>query len=211
MIWDKFIGGLNQSQSFRKLCQLYESGHRLFGLTGPCEAGKALALAGLYSRRPRAILWITPSDEEAERQRDNLEVLLGPEPVRWWAAWDILPGDQREPDVELVGSRMECLQAQAGRRPTVILASARSVVQRTLAPAEFAARRMELAVGLRVDRDELLARLVNSGYQRQPVVSGIGEFSLRGSIIDIAGYGQDGPLRLELEDEIGRASCRERV
>lgn len=201
MIWDKFTQALGQSQSFRKLCQLYESGHRLFGLTGPCESGKALALAGLYTRRPRTILWITPSDEEAERQRDNLEVLLGPEPVRWWAAWDILPGDQREPDVELVGSRMECLQAQAGRRPTVILSSARSVVQRTLSPEEFSARRVELAVGLRVDRDELLTRLVSSGYQRQPVVSGIGEFSLRGSIIDIAGYGQDGPLRLELEDD----------
>ncbi|HAD82808.1 MAG: transcription-repair coupling factor [Candidatus Edwardsbacteria bacterium RIFOXYD12_FULL_50_11] len=202
MIWDKFSKAVYHSPSFAKLFKLYASDQKLFGLTGPCEAGKPVIVSGLYAKQPRTLLWITPGDEETERQRDNLSVLLGPDNIRWWAAWDILPGDQKEPDVELVGSRMECLQALSSRQPAVILASARAVIQRTVNPAEFGQRRIDLSLGMKIDREELLARLIDSGYERQPAVSGIGDISLRGSIIDIASFSEEGPVRLELDDDI---------
>ncbi len=104
--------------------------------------------------------------------------------------------------MELVGSRMECLQALSSKQPAVILASARSVIQRTINPAEFGQRRIDLSIGMKLDREELLAKLIDSGYERQPVVSGIGDISLRGSIIDIASFSDDGPVRLELDDDI---------
>jgi transcription-repair coupling factor (superfamily II helicase) len=202
MLFEKISKAVGKSASFTKLYELYVSEQKHFGLTGPCEAGKSMIVSGLYSGKPKTLLWITPNDEEAERQRDNLAILLGPESVKWWAAWDILPGDEKEPDVELIGSRMECLQALADKQQMVILASARSVIQRTVNPAEFTQRKIDLSVGMKVDREELLARLIDSGYERQPVVSGIGDVSLRGSIIDIAGYSEEGPVRLELDDDM---------
>ena len=42
-----------------------------------------------------------------------------------------------------------------------------------------------LRVGEDIDVDEFLNKLVNMGYRRESVVSHIGEFSLRGGIIDI--------------------------
>src|SRR5699024_8120578 len=49
------------------------------------------------------------------------------------------------------------------------------------------------------DLDEFLSKLVNMGYRRESVVSHIGEFSLRGGIIDI--YPLIGmPVRIELFD-----------
>lgn len=44
---------------------------------------------------------------------------------------------------------------------------------------------MTLEVGDDIDVDEFLNKLVNMGYRRESVVSHIGEFSLRGGIIDI--------------------------
>ena len=44
---------------------------------------------------------------------------------------------------------------------------------------------MTLRVGEDIDVDQFLNKLVNMGYKRESVVSHIGEFSLRGGIIDI--------------------------
>ena len=58
---------------------------------------------------------------------------------------------------------------------------------------------LTLEVGVDIDVDEFLNKLVNMGYRRESVVSHIGEFSLRGGIIDIYPLiGQ--PVRIELFD-----------
>lgn len=58
---------------------------------------------------------------------------------------------------------------------------------------------LTLNVGDDIDIDDFLNKLVNMGYRRESVVSHIGEFSLRGGIIDI--YPLIGnPIRIELFD-----------
>src|SRR5699024_12258391 len=58
---------------------------------------------------------------------------------------------------------------------------------------------LTLTIGDDIDVDEFLNKLVNMGYRRESVVSHIGEFSLRGGIIDI--YSLIGmPVRIELFD-----------
>ena len=58
---------------------------------------------------------------------------------------------------------------------------------------------MTLKVGEDIDVEAFLNKLVNMGYRRESVVSHIGEFSLRGGIIDI--YPLIGsPVRIELFD-----------
>ena len=58
---------------------------------------------------------------------------------------------------------------------------------------------MTLRVGEDIDVDQFLNKLVNMGYKRESVVSHIGEFSLRGGIIDIFPLIGE-PIRIELFD-----------
>ena len=51
-----------------------------------------------------------------------------------------------------------------------------------------------------VDRKNLISGLVESGYERKDIVKEVGEFSLRGSIIDIYGTGYDEPIRIEINE-----------
>ncbi|HBE73958.1 MAG TPA: transcription-repair coupling factor [candidate division Zixibacteria bacterium] len=208
MLWDDIGGQVTASPPLRKLLQLAGSGAGRFGITGACESGKALAVSALFSENKRTILWLVPTPEEAERQRDNLAALLGEEAVRHWACWEILPGEEREPDEELVGSRMECLQALASGRPVIVVASARSLLQNTLSRGMFERLTLRLSLGQRIDRDQLPEQLVRSGFERQPAVAGIGDFAVRGSIIDIAGFGPPEPVRLELDEDDRIASLR---
>ncbi len=208
MLWNKIGPTIEVIPSVVKLGRLTGDGSRRIGIIHACESGKALAVAAMFRQRPATVLWLVPAPEEAERQRDNLASLLGEEAVGHWACWEIMPGEEREPDAELVGSRMECLQALASGRPTIVVASARALLQKTVSSRELARLTVKLATGLKLDREQLASLLVESGYERQPTVSGTGEFAMRGGIVDIAGFGPPEPVRLEL-DENGRiASLR---
>lgn len=208
MLWNDIEGSTAASPSMRKLMQLAGPGSGRIGIIGTCESGKALAVAALHRSGPVTILWLVPAPEEAERQRDNLAALLGEEAVRHWACWEILPGEDREPDAELVGSRMECLHALASGRPVIVVSSARALLQKTIPASDLKRLTVNLAPGAQLDRDRLASLLVESGYERQPTVSGTGEFAMRGGIVDIAGFGPPEPVRVELDEDDRIASLR---
>ncbi len=55
-------------------------------------------------------------------------------------------------------------------------------------------------MGIDIDVDHYLKRLVELGYERASMVSAPGEFSVRGGIIDIYPLTEELPVRIELFD-----------
>ncbi len=66
-----------------------------------------------------------------------------------------------------------------------------------LVPAEFRARASRLAVGESVAREDLLALLDRAGYERVETVVEVGQWGLRGGIVDIFSPAREAPVRAE--------------
>src|SRR6059036_3014360 len=66
-----------------------------------------------------------------------------------------------------------------------------------LSRAEFADRTLRIAPGDRLDRELLLEALERSGYERVDTVVAVGQWSLRGGIVDVFSPSQARPARLE--------------
>src|SRR5262249_56832228 len=62
---------------------------------------------------------------------------------------------------------------------------------------EFASRTLRLSKGDSLDRELLLEALERCGYERVETVVAVGQWSLRGGIVDIFSPSQTGPIRLE--------------
>jgi transcription-repair coupling factor (superfamily II helicase) len=60
---------------------------------------------------------------------------------------------------------------------------------------------LELAQGMQLDPDQLMARLVAAGFERLPAIQEIGEFARRGDILDLYAPAMGEPLRLEFFDD----------
>ena len=92
------------------------------------------------------------------------------------------------------------------RPGTVIVASARGLMQRTLPPGVLASQCMTLRQGERIpdgDPEMLLRRWLAMGYEPSPVVVEPGAYSRRGGILDIYPLAAAWPVRIELwGDEI---------
>ena len=78
-----------------------------------------------------------------------------------------------------------------------MLLTARALARKTVSPAAIA----KAGVVLRRDEDHspevLVEKLMATGYVREDPVGAVGEFSMRGGIVDVWPPGREAPVRLE--------------
>ncbi len=141
---------------------------------------------------------ICANNQLAERLANDLSQLLGSEMVGNFPHWETLPFERVSPPSETVGARVRVLHAlRHGLLPAgyVVVTTVRSVVQRiSRGPMSYGP---PLQVGTDRDPSELVADLVELGYRREYQTESRGEFSVRGSIVDIFDPASDRPVRVD--------------
>ncbi|HJP57809.1 MAG TPA: transcription-repair coupling factor [Gemmatimonadales bacterium] len=165
---------------------------RLGGLPGSSGAVLAAWLAAVEAQRLLVI--VAPSPGDAERWLTDLGHLTDL-PIALYPQREALGED--EPHYEIAGERAETIEAILGGRLRIVVTTARATAERTLVPAALEALRLRLAVGERRPPAEVVRELEAMGYRRVPTVSEVAEFSVRGGILDVYGFGMAGPARLE--------------
>jgi transcription-repair coupling factor (superfamily II helicase) len=171
---------------------------RLGGLPGSSGAVLAAWLARELPQRLFVI--VAPSPGEAERWLTDLQ-LLTDQPAALYPQREALGED--EPHYEIAGERAETIETLLQGRLRVLVTTARATAERTLVPAALERTRLTFVSGDRRPLRELVGALESMGYRRVPTVTEVAEFSVRGGIVDIYGFGMAGPARLEFwGDEI---------
>lgn len=83
----------------------------------------------------------------------------------------------------------------------VLLVAVQTLMQRIAPPSHLLGRFFDLSVGDTFDLSQERERLTRAGYEMVDNVYAVGEFAVRGSIVDIFVVGQALPFRLELFDD----------
>src|SRR5439155_22489197 len=118
-----------------------------------------------------------------------------PEPRLWRG------GHHREADAE----RAMIARRLAVAEPVTIVSTPAALNAPLLSRAEFAQRTLRLATGDRLDRELLREALERCGYERVETVVAVGQWSLRGGIVDVFSPSQASPARLEFFGDDGEA------
>jgi transcription-repair coupling factor (superfamily II helicase) len=165
---------------------------RLGGLHGSSGAVLAAWLAARFPQRLLAV--VAPTPGEAERWLTDLAHLTG-EGIALYPQREALGED--EPHYEIAGERAETIEALLRGRLRVLVTTARATAERTLMPAALERLRLRLATGDRRPPGEVALTLERMGYRRVATVTEVAEFSVRGGILDVYGFGMAAPARLE--------------
>ncbi|MGH7510732.1 MAG: transcription-repair coupling factor [Gemmatimonadales bacterium] len=165
---------------------------RLAGLPGSSGSVLAAWVVGAFPQRLLTIVAPTPS--EGERWLTDLAQLTDA-PIALYPQREALGED--EPHYEIAGERAEAVQALVEGRLRILVTTARATSERTLLPAALERMRLKLAVGDRRPPVEVARALETMGYRRVPTVTEVAEFSVRGGILDVYGFGMASPARLE--------------
>ena len=169
----------------------------VLAVSDPARAFVMAGVSQLADRTPLVV--VTPTGTEAEHLASDLRAFLGHDNVQLFPAWETLPFERVSPSVETMGQRMRTmwLLRQPDRAPAVIVTGVRSLIQR-LSPHADEVEPVVLTPGMQVDPAELAQRLAHDGYRREYVVEHRGEFSVRGSIVDVFPSTSDTPIRIDL-------------
>ena len=165
---------------------------RLGGLAGSSGSVLAAWLANGQPQRQIVVVATTPG--EAERWLTDL-ALLTDGTVALYPQREAL--GEEEPHYEIAGERVETLEALLRGQVRIVVTTARATAERTLVPAALDQLRLRIVSGERRAPSEVAATLEAMGYRRVATVTEVAEFSIRGGILDIYGFGMAVPARLE--------------
>ncbi len=189
--------------NFKEVVTRLERGDSQVLLHGLPPTLAAFLLAHIQRSVPRPLLVMAADEDRAEQWRDNLQAIAGEAVVRYFPAWDMDLYDGRSPAQEIGGLRIEAVARLAGGGPVIVVAPAAALLSPVIPPHALELGALELVVGQERSLDDLSSHLVDAGFERVPMVDGVGQFSVRGGIVDIFPLAVEHPVRLEFfGDEI---------
>ena len=80
---------------------------------------------------------------------------------------------------------------------TVVVASVEALLTYTAQKDKFREAVIELVSGSEISTDDFTKSLVEMGYKREEMIEGVGQFSLRGGILDVFPPNCENPVRIE--------------
>jgi transcription-repair coupling factor (superfamily II helicase) len=169
------------------------------GLAGSSDAAAIAALAQRAAGRFFVIVAETLPD--AERWLADLRTLLAEDIVALYPPREGF--GEAEPHMEVAGERVETIERTMRGQVRLLVTTARALLERTRMPRALRDFRVELRKGDQRRLSELIEHLELIGLERVPMVEDIAQFSVRGGILDVYGFGMADPVRAEFwGDEI---------
>jgi transcription-repair coupling factor (superfamily II helicase) len=203
------LDAMRSQPAFRQLASsLPPAGERL-GLSGLAGSSPALLIASLAEAIPHRI-WvvITHSPSDAEAFTADVQVLAGEDAAVLYPQRETLPYEAAREHVELDGLRVEAIESLLAGRARILATTARAIQELSDLPTGLAELRLSFEVGQAIRPGDLITTLEELGFERSAMVETVGQFSVRGGLLDLFGFGSPDPVRIEFwGDEI--ASIRE--
>ncbi|MET0752278.1 MAG: transcription-repair coupling factor [Pyrinomonadaceae bacterium] len=192
-------------------------GTRIISLSGLTSiASKAFVLSRLQAETNKTFVVVTDSNKETETWECDLEffqnsirnskfkiqneesgILNFESGILTLPAFDSDIYASISPHAETQEKRALALWNLTRSKPDFLILPGKSLITKTLSPAAFAGLGAELKRDEDFPPEELIEKLVASGYVREEPIKNVGEFSVRGGILDVWSPTMEMPVRIE--------------
>lgn len=197
---------LEKSSEYKAICSSIQNKKLPMGIVGLGAVHKAHYISSLCKKLGKKALIICDSESSATKLAQDLnafsqKALVYPERVFHFRSDDVCSREYEQRRLGVLGRIIEddfdcvlcCLEAAS---------------QFTISPSQLKKCTVVLKIGQEVSTSTVLSALVSAGYTRCDSVDGIGQFSLRGGILDFFPADRNEPVRVEFwGDEIDNLSA----
>ncbi|MBQ1372178.1 MAG: transcription-repair coupling factor, partial [Oscillospiraceae bacterium] len=170
--------------------------NRSVGVSGAAQINRSHLIAALYRDFEEPIFVLCQDELACRRTQEELAAFTG-------ISFPILPSREltfyntTAASRQWEQKRLRLLYRMATGAERLVIASWEAVSLRTLPKHTLLGAAINLRPGEIFDLEELATRLIQSGYTRCQMVEGVGQFAIRGGILDIYSPAMENPLRVE--------------
>jgi transcription-repair coupling factor (superfamily II helicase) len=168
---------------------------------GTVDAQKAHMIYTMAYYTKQTPVIITKDEVSAKKLFEDIKLLYGEDKVYLYPERDILFYNADVHSMDITAKRMEIIEAIL-KDPSSLLIIPSKALLNPLSPKEtWLSTRKVIQEGQTIDLEKWLKELIQMGYERVSKVEGIGQFSVRGGIIDLFIPIYTVPHRIELWDD----------
>ena len=201
-IRDLFLS-LARHPAFQELLRRLPSGGNL-SLSGLTTTAKAIYTVLMWQMAERPIAIVVDGNKRAEDLFEAVEtfytLLIGSREAgpQLLPALDVLPMQGMSPHAEICEQRAIGLWRLATRRVPITIMPVASALLRIASGDFYRQLALHLRVGDEVPLQDVVAHLESVGYERREPVEMVGEYSVRGGILDVFSPESAKPVRIDL-------------
>lgn len=174
------------------------------GLGGLSQA-RAIAAAASAQGKERGndfFVVVAPSSAAARDLASALRFFIGDELALFVLPdWETLPYDPFSPHEDIAAERLQVLRALPDLKQGILVVPVQTLLQRLPPRHYLATAALRLKVGEQFDIHAYRRLLEAAGYQAVDTVTGLGQFAVRGALLDLFPTGHDRPVRIDLFDD----------
>lgn len=194
-----FIKPLEEIADYRYMLENIKSKNTPVLATGVIDVQKTQLIYSLCEELDCGALIITDSETLAKEIHENMEFF--DDRAVYLPAKDFIfySADVHSSDItrQRFMAMDKCIKGEA----RFVTATAEALFEK-LMPKELLEKNIiELSAGDVIEPNELIKKLVYMGYERSESVEGVGQFAVRGGIVDIFSPVHDMPVRIEFWDD----------
>jgi len=167
-------------------------------LTGLMGSATSFVLAEIIKKTAHSVLIILEEKEEAAYIFNDLEELLKEHKLLFYPASYKRPYQIEETDNANILLRSEVLnKINSSRKPLCTVTYPDALFEKVITKNTLKKNTLTIKVGEAISLDFVNEVLFEYQFQRVDFVSGPGEFSVRGGIVDVFSFSNDKPYRIE--------------
>ncbi|MBE6932412.1 MAG: transcription-repair coupling factor [Ruminococcaceae bacterium] len=192
---EPLLKALESLEEFRALLRADERGEHT-AISGVAQICRSHMIAAFCAQTKRKVTVLCLDDMAAQRTAQELSQFLG-FPAQVLTGRELTLYDASAASRGWEQKRLRQLYALCRGETRLQVMSLEAACLRTMPPR----RLLDSAITLKIDEDyslrELSEKLILCGYTRSQLVEGVGQFAIRGGILDIYSPAEDQPVRIE--------------
>lgn len=202
---------LRKLPAYKRLSEIFSSNEKNADIVGLPAGSLSFTFSSLLDVHPKIILIITNDNDKAGELIDDFEFFNIPN-IFHFPKSDILPYDEESLHLEVASKRLDTYSALISLRDekvsktkiSAVFITSISAILEKVPPLSYLQKSFIcLSWGDNLKIADLVDKLVTVGYEKTHQIESRGEFSVRGSIVDIFPINADNPIRLDyFGDEI---------
>jgi transcription-repair coupling factor (superfamily II helicase) len=171
-----------------------------FGLSGTAKATFIAALDGLVAAQGSLVFLVSGRDTMRE-YRQSLSYFYPDVPLQELYPTNLPRVQAESRNLEIRAGRAAALRLIRGEEKGIVFVTAEALLQKQARPQSVEAATLEVKVGQILDRQAFLQSLAAIGYEHTDEVDTLGQFAVRGEIVDVFPLNEENPVRLEWLDK----------
>lgn len=151
------------------------------------------------------LIILVPTLNDANKLFNNLKSYLND--VYIFPEDDYLTKKAIAASSDLLYLRMNFLNSIENKNKKILICHVNSFIKKLPKKSDYISKTIKIYLNQKIDRTEFLNNLLNIGYKKESLVTNVGEFAVRGYVIDIFPFQADHPVRIDFfDDEISNIS-----